>query len=73
MDQPKPPMGNTQEEVHRLICDSGCRTSDLARAMNTEAKIVSRWKHRRAQPPSYAPAAIKWALLTLGKTVRIKP
>jgi DNA-binding transcriptional regulator YiaG len=61
------------EEVSRLIKESGCGTSDLARAMNTEAKTISRWKHRRVDPPSYAPAAVKWALLILGKTIRVKP
>lgn len=66
--------GNTLagEEVSRLIIESGCRTGELARAMNVEARTVSRWKHRRVDPPSYAPAAVKWGLLVLGKSVKVR-
>lgn len=69
------PSGNTAagEEVSKLIRESGCRMKDIAAVLNTQPKIISRWKLRRVLPPSYAPAAIKWALLMLGKTIKVKP
>jgi len=60
-------------ECARLIREGGVRNVDLAAVIGVHPKRISQWKHQRHPPAAYAPAAIKWGLLVLGKSVKIKP